>query len=328
MTGSVTLTPLGGIIPRPRGEGLTTGAEYDLGPLGDAGPDWVRAHGPRLRERLATDGLILLHGLPTDGDGVDGFHDVVGSVGGDPLPYTERSTPRSVVKGNIYTSTEYPADQPIPMHNENSYAAHWPSTLYFFCHTAPDTGGATPIADGRAVLDLIPAEVRRRFSQGVVYTRTFRADMGLSWQEAFQTEDRGDVERHCRAHGQEFSWDGDVLRTRHHRPATAVDPGTGAEVWFNQAHLFHPSSLDPDLRQVLLETYGENGLPRDALFADGTPIPDADLATVRAAYTRAALALPWREGDIMLVDNLRMAHGREPFTGERRVLVAMTSADS
>ncbi|MEW2293072.1 TauD/TfdA family dioxygenase [Streptomyces sp. NPDC006743] len=324
MTWPVTLTPLGGISPRPRGGGLTTGAEYDLGPLGDAGPDWVRSHGPHLRERLATDGLILLHGLRTDGDGIDGFHDVVGSVGGDLLRYTERSTPRRAVKGNIYTSTEYPADQPIPMHNESSYAASWPSAVYFFCHTAPGFGGATPIADGRVVLDLIPAEVRERFAKGVVYTRTFRADMGLSWQEAFQTEDRGDVERHCRTHGQEFSWDGDILHTRHHRPATAVDPGTGAEVWFNQAHLFHLSSLEPDLREVLLETYGEDGLPRNALLGDGSPIPDADLAAVRVAYDRASLALPWRQGDIMLVSNMRMAHGREPFTGERRILVAMT----
>lgn len=324
MTGSLTLTPLGGITPLPRGEGLTSGAEYDLGALGDAGTDWVRSHSPRLRERLATDGLILLHGLSADGDGVGGFHDVVRSVGGDLLRYTERSTPRSVVTGNIYTSTEYPADQPIPMHNENSYALSWPSAVYFFCHTAPGTGGATPVADSRAVLDLIPAEVRERFAKGVIYTRTFRADMGLSWQEAFQTEDRADVERHCRTHGQEFSWDGEVLRTRHHRPATAVDPGTGAEVWFNQAHLFHISSLEPDLREVLLETYGEDGLPRNALLGDGSPIPDADLAAIRAAYDRASLALPWRQGDIMLVNNMRMAHGREPYTGERRILVAMT----
>ncbi|MFD3794957.1 TauD/TfdA family dioxygenase [Streptomyces californicus] len=324
MTKSVTLTPLGKITPQRCGEGLTTGTEYDLGPLGDAGPDWIRTHGPHLRERLATDGLILLHGLNTDGDGIDGFNHVVESVGGALLRYTERSTPRNVVKGNIYTSTEYPADQSIPMHNESSYAARWPSTVYFFCHTPPDTGGATPIADSRAVLDLIPSDVRKRFSKGVVYTRTFRAEMGLSWQDAFQTEDRADVERHCRTHGQEFSWHDDVLHTRHHRPATAVDPGIGTEVWFNQAHLFHLSSLEPDLRQVLLETYGQDGLPRNALFGDGSPIPDADLDAVRTAYDRASLALPWRHGDIMLVNNLRMAHGREPFTGERRILVAMT----
>ncbi|MEU3281360.1 TauD/TfdA family dioxygenase, partial [Streptomyces antibioticus] len=81
-------------------------------------------------------------------------------------------------------STEYPADQPIPMHNESSYALSRPSKVHFFCRTAPGTGGATPIAaDNRAVLDLIPAEVRERFAKGVVYTRTFRADTALSRQE-------------------------------------------------------------------------------------------------------------------------------------------------
>jgi alpha-ketoglutarate-dependent taurine dioxygenase len=95
-------------------------------------------------------------------------------------------------------------------------------------------------------------------------------------------------------------------------------------VWFNQAHLFHISTLEPELREVLRETYGEDGLPRNAHLGDGGPIPDADLTAIRAAYARASLVLPWRPGDVMLVDNLLMAHGREPFTGDRRILVAMT----
>ncbi|WP_306337746.1 TauD/TfdA family dioxygenase [Streptomyces sp. KL118A] len=321
MTTPLMLEPLGGITPQPRDNGHTAGAVYDLGPTGDAGVDWTQAHGDALRDRLRTDGLILLRGLPVD---IGAFDDVVRAVGGELLPYTERSTPRSEVKGNIYTSTEYPADESIPLHNESSYAAAWPTTVYFFCHTAPGTGGATPIADSRTVLGLIPPDVRDRFAEGVLYTRTFRAEMGLSWQEAYQTDDRADVERHCRAHGHTFSWDGDVLHTRHHRPATITDPVTGAEVWFNQAHLFHLSNLDPDLREVLLETYGDHGLPRNAHLADGTPIPDADLVAISSAYARASLVLPWRPGDIMLVNNLLMAHGREPFTGDRRILVAMT----
>lgn len=321
MTKSVTLEPLGGITPQSRGNSHTVGAEYELGSLADAGMNWAHTHGEALRDRLRSDGLILLRGLPVD---IDAFNDVVRAVGGELLRYTERSTPRSEVKDNIYTSTEYPADQPIPMHNESSYSAVWPTTVYFFCHTAPGTGGATPIADSRTVLDLIPLDVRDRFATGVIYTRTFRAEIGLSWQEAFQTDDRTDVEHHCRSHGHEFSWDGDVLHTRHHRPAMTTDPGTGAEVWFNQAHLFHISNLEPELREVLLETYGEDGLPRNAHLGDGSPIPDADLVAIRAAYDRASLVLPWRPGDVMLVNNLLMAHGREPFTGDRRILVAMT----
>ncbi|WP_254896579.1 TauD/TfdA family dioxygenase, partial [Amycolatopsis sp. Hca4] len=89
-----------------------------------------------------------------------------------------RSTPRSNVAGNIYTSTEYPPAESIPMHNENSYSASWPARLFFLCDTAAETGGATPIADSRAVYRLLPEDLRERFAGGVTYTRAFREGSG------------------------------------------------------------------------------------------------------------------------------------------------------
>ncbi|WP_412538000.1 TauD/TfdA family dioxygenase [Longispora sp. K20-0274] len=275
-----------------------------------------------IRADLATVGAVLLRGLPAD---LDLFDRVVRTIGGEPLEYTERSTPRTEVSGNIYTSTEYPAAQAIPMHNENSYSDRWPGRLFFVCHTAAATGGATPIADSRAMLRRIPQPVRDRFAAGVVYTRAFQEDLGLSWQEAFQTADRTDVEGYCRAHGQQFEWTDYGLRTRHHRPATQREPGTGAEVWFNQANLFHVSSLDREVSEMLLDLYPEPDLPRHATLADGSPITTDDLDAIREAYDEVSLALPWREGDVMVVNNMLTAHGRQPFTGDRRILVAMTA---
>lgn len=281
---------------------------------------WVAAHADALRADLSTVGLCLLRGFPID---LGVFGEVVRIVGGDLLEYTERSTPRTAVSGNIYTSTDYPADQFIPMHNENSYSTRWPSALFFYCHTAPASGGATPIADSRAVLRLISSDVRERFASGVIYTRTFREGLGLSWQEAFRTTDRAVVQAYCTSHGQEYEWIDDGLRTRHHRPATQHAPHTGEKVWFNQANLFHASSLDPDVRDVLLSLYGEQDLPRHAYLGDGGPIGESDLADIKRAYDEASLAEPWQAGDILMVNNMLMAHGRQPFTGDRRILVAM-----
>ncbi|MEV6521220.1 TauD/TfdA family dioxygenase [Longispora sp. NPDC051575] len=272
---------------------------------------------------LATVGAVLLRGLPAD---LDLFDRVVRTVGGEPLEYTERSTPRSEVQGNIYTSTEYPAAQSIPMHNENSYSDTWPGRLFFVCHTAAETGGATPIADSRAMLRRIPQAVRDRFADGVVYTRAFQEDLGLSWQEAFQTQERTVVEEYCGRHGQQFEWTDYGLRTRHHRPATQKEPVTGEDVWFNQANLFHVSSLDAEVSEMLQELYAVEDLPRHATLADGSPITAADLDAIREAYDEVSLALPWRVGDVMVVNNMLVAHGRQPFTGERRILVAMTAA--
>jgi len=285
------------------------------------GLDWVRAHLEPLRARLRDHGAILLRGMPVD---LDVFNQAVQEIGGDLLTYTERSTPRSAVSGNIYTSTEYPPDESIPMHNESSYSANWPGRLFFLCDTAAETGGATPIADSRAMLRRMPAALRERFAAGVTYARAFREGLGLTWQEAFQTEDRAVVEQYCARNGQTLEWTDEGLRTRHLRPATAVEPHTGDEVWFNQANLFHVSSLGEEVSEALLEMYAEADLPRNAYLGDSTPIPADDLDTIRAVYDEVSYAFPWQSGDIMVINNMLMAHGREPFTGKRRILVAMT----
>jgi len=314
------IAALDGVTPEIVDNGFTKAVIFPVGPAVDL-RSWLTQHRDHLRGLLRDHGCLLLRAAADD---IESFGAAVKTFGGGMLEYTERSTPRTAVSGNIYTSTDYPADQPILLHNENSYSDRWPERLHFYCDVVPAVGGATPIADSRAVLSLLPADVRKRFAAGVEYTRSYRDGLGLSWQEAFQAEDRGSVEAYCAGHGIEFEWAGDELRTRHRRPATQRDPHSGAEVWFNQAHLFHFSSLEPEVSEVLLELYGEDGLPRNARFGDGQPIPAADLAAVRDAYSRASLTVPWQRGDILTIDNMLMAHGREPYSGPRRILVAMT----
>lgn len=284
---------------------------------------WVSEHVEKLRSALFEHGIgaLVIQGVGTD---LDTFNTIVQTIGGEMLSYTERSTPRSTVAGNVYTSTEYPADQRLPMHNESSYSDAWPTLLYFLCDTPPETGGATPVADSRIMLERIPADVRERFGDGVAYTRTFREDLGLSWEESFQTEDKGEVEAYLTEHGHDFEWAEEGLRTSHLRPSVGTEPTTGATVWFNQANLFHVSALEPDVEEALLAMYGEEDLPRNARFADGSSISREDIAAIRDTYLEVALARPWEQGDVMVINNMLMAHGREPFTGDRRILVAMT----
>jgi len=294
---------------------------YSVGDQAGDPNSWVQTFRGDLLRGLHTRGACLLRGLPVD---VEIFHDTVSTIGRNLLEYTERSTPRSAVSGNIYTSTDYPADQSIPMHNESSYSHRWPELLFFFCHTAAESGGATPVADSRAVFRSLSERTRDLFAGGVLYTRTFRDGLGLSWQESFQTEDRAVVEEYCRRNGHEFEWTGDGLRTRHRRPGYLREPRTGDLVWFNQANLFHISSLEPDVREALLELGTEQDLPRNAYLGDGSPIPAEAIAEIEAAYARTSLAVPWRPGDVMVVNNMLMAHGRRPYSGERRILVAMS----
>lgn len=244
------------------------------------------------------------------------------------LNYDFASTPRSRVAGQIYTSTEYPADQHIPLHNEQSYALEWPLQIWFCCARAAPSGGNTPIADSREVLRRVPADVRQRFTErGVMYVRNYGNGLDLPWQKVFDTEDRAVVERYCAGAGIECQWKRDgELRTRQVCQAVARHPRTGEQVWFNQAHLFHVSNLQPAVREALLAVVPEEELPRTACYGDGTPIPADDLEAVRAALRGAQVEFEWQTGDVLALDNMLVAHGRSPYQGPRKILVAMAHA--
>ncbi|MGC9498921.1 TauD/TfdA family dioxygenase [Streptomyces sp. WG7] len=285
---------------------------------------WFTANAEALRSTMYEHAAVMVKGsgLAEQAE----LAEIAEEIGGGPsLEYNERSTPRSRVTGNVYTSTEYPQEQTIPQHNESAYSQNWPHNVFFFCARAAQTGGETPVADSAALLDALPADLVRRFEdKGVLYTRTYRTGMGLSWQEGFQTDDKGRVEAYCAEHGIEAEWDGDVLRTRQRRPAVMEHPVTGRKVWFNQAHLFHVHALPEAVREGLLEICGEDGLPRNAYYGDGTPITGDEIDTILGAYRDKTLAEPWRTGDLLMIDNILTSHGRRPFTGDRTVLVAMT----
>jgi alpha-ketoglutarate-dependent taurine dioxygenase len=289
-------------------------------------PEWAAENRPWLESALNQAGAILFRGFGVDD--VDEFQRFMQAASGELLPYTYRSSPRTQVKGNVYTSTEYPADQRIPFHTEMSYTRSWPMKIGFLSLVVAATEGETPIADSRRVYERIPADIRDRFERlGVMYVRNYTPMLDLPWQNVFQTDSRDEVDEFCRSAGIRAEWvDDDHLRTHHVCQGVATHPATGEKVWMNQAHLFHVSSLDPELVEILLEDLGEENLPRNTYYGDGSPIGADDLAAVREAYDAEALVFPWEVGDVLLLDNMLMAHSRSPFTGARKVVVGMATA--
>lgn len=256
------------------------------------------------------------------------FRQFIETISGPLLSYEYRSTPRSQVEGGVYTSTEYPAEQSIPLHNENSYAHTWPMRIWFFCAQPAYQGGETPIADSRRIFELLDPRIRERFIQKqVMYVRNYGQGIDLSWSESFQTHDKTDVENYCRQSGIDFEWrSDDRLSTRQVCPAVMPHPRTGEMVWFNQAHLFHVSSLLPEVRESLLKTFPEEELPRNAYYGDGSAIENSVLDEIRRLYKCEMVVFPWQNDDILMLDNMLVAHGRNAFTGPREVLVGMTEA--
>jgi alpha-ketoglutarate-dependent taurine dioxygenase len=285
---------------------------------------WAVAQKSFLEPLLLKHGGILFRNFHVGG--LEEFQRFVTSTSGDLLEYKEQTSPRHKVQGNIYTSTEYPPEHRIFLHNENSYSATWPLKIMFFCVTAPTEQGETPIADIRRVLARIPDEIRRRFAEkGWMLVRNFGTGYGLSWQTAFQTNDKAEVDRQCANGGIQAEWlSADRLRIRQRRPAVAVHPVTKESVWFNHATFFHISTLEPQVREALVTEMKEEDLPYNTYYGDGSVLEPEVLDILRDAYEKETIKFQWRESDLLLLDNMLAAHGRSPFRGPRKIVVGMT----
>jgi alpha-ketoglutarate-dependent taurine dioxygenase len=284
---------------------------------------WAEGQRGAIEEKLRRHGALLFRGFGVSG--TDGLQRFVRAVCGDPLEYRERSSPRHELADRVYTSTDYPSSETIFPHNEHSYAKRFPLKLFFSCVIPAETGGETPVGDTRRIFARIDPEVRERFARrGWMYVRNFHPGFGLSWQTVFQTDDRAKVEAYCRDAGIDFEWrDGDRLRTRQVRPATAVHPRTGETVWFNHATFFHVSTLSPAIREPLLRDFGTDDLPNNTYYGDGSPIEPEVVEHLRRAYLAEMTEFTWGQGDVLLIDNMLTAHARNPFTGPRKIAVAM-----
>lgn len=286
---------------------------------------WGESHREFINKHLAHHGAILFRDFDINtASDLERF--IKATSSGQMLEYRDRSSPRTMVQNNIYTSTEYPADQSIFLHNEGTYWLTWPLKLYFSCVTAPEQGGETPIANSRNILARIDQRVRERFTEkNVLYIRNYNDGFGLTWQTVFQTEDKSVVEKYCRENHIEFEWKtGDRLRTRQLRQAVAQHPLTGDLVWFNHAAFFHVSTLEPMIRDVLLEGFKEEDLPFNTYYGDGSRIEPPVLDELREAYKQETVSFLWQRSDVLMLDNMLTAHGRAPYTGARKILAGMS----
>lgn len=233
--------------------------------------------------------------------------------------------PKEVQGERVYKSTPYPEDKAILFHNEGSHTHCWPMKQFFSCQIVAPQGGETPIVDCRDMFRRLSRPLTRRFAErGLLYVRNFVEGLDVSWQDFFRTDDRQALGRRLDALGIQHEWTGaNNLRTRQAGPAVACHPRTGDWVFFNQLQLHHVGYLAAEERAALLELFDEQDLPRNVYYGDGQPIEDDVIAEVGALYDAMSISFPWESGDVLMVDNMLVAHGRHPFSGPRKVIVAM-----
>src|SRR5262245_3764820 len=291
----------------------------------DDAPRWAGEHRDALRAAVAAHGSLLIRGLGLrDAAGTEAVFRRLASL----MTEKEAFAPRHRHSRCLYSSTKWPANQPMCMHHELSYTLEFPGLMLLACIAAPTEGGATLVADSPTVLDALPREAVERFERaGWMLIRNYNHDIGASISEVFGTDDRTAIESYCRTNAIEFDWQAEgALRTRQRRSAVVRHPVTGERCWFNQIAFLNERTMDPEVREYLVDVHGEVGLPFNTRFGNGDPIGADVVKLINEAYAASTLREPWQAGDLMLLDNVRTAHGREPFKGPRDVLVAMGDA--
>ncbi|HHP7232011.1 MAG TPA: condensation domain-containing protein [Xenococcaceae cyanobacterium] len=284
--------------------------------------EWAQSKGEFLETELLKHGAILFRGFGIK-SAVE-FERVAQGI--CPQLFAEYGDlPREKGSKRVYGSTPYPADKAILFHNESSHLHCCPQKIWFFCLKAARQGGETPIVDGRRLYQSLDPALRSRFEQKqLLYVRNYIEGLDVSWQDFFRTEDRSVVEAYCRQTGMEFEWKNkNHLTTYSHSPAIICHPKTQEKIFFNQIQLHHVDFLDRDVRESLLSLFSVKDLPRHVFYGDGSPIEEEAIATIDELYKQEASSFSWQEGDILMLDNMRVAHGRNSYLGDRKILVTM-----
>jgi len=271
---------------------------------------WAAEHRDALRAAVVEHGSLLVRGLRLrDVAEIEAVFRRLGSL----MTEKEAFAARRRYSDGLYSSSKWPPNQPMCLHHELSYALEFPSLMLFACLIAPTDGGATPVADSPTVLHALPTELIERFER-------------VGWL-LIGTDDRRAVESYCRANAIKFEWQPDgALRTWQRRSAVVHHPRTGQRCWFNQIAFLNEWTIDPEVREYLVDIYGEDGLPFNTRFGNGDAIGADIVQLINEVYEGNTARERWHGGDLMLVDNVRTAHGRECFEGPRDVLVAMADA--
>lgn len=282
---------------------------------------WARAHRAELDADLDRHGALLFRGFGvTEPPALERF----ASVFVDGLFGENGEHPRAALGGNVYTPVFFPPEEKLLWHNENSFNDRGPTRIWFCCSRPAASGGETPVVDSRAVHRRLDPVLREEFTaKGIRYVRNYGTGLGLDWRDVFRTNDRAEAEARCAEQGLAHAWHGDRLRTTAVRPAVLRHPRTGEWSWFNQAQHWHTACLGTEVRASLLSTMAPDELPRSCHFGDGTPIPDEAMHEILRVYGELEIVFPWERGDVLLLDNILTAHARNPFRGERELLVAM-----
>ena len=289
---------------------------------------WIKENQPAIEQALKESGAVLFRGFPIkDAEDFDAFSDTFGYPN-----FTYQESLSNAVRINfterVFTANEAPKEVDIYLHNEMAQTPISPSKLFFFCKSAAEEGGETPLCRTDMLFALfqqqMPITANDFISKGLKYTTHMpsaddpESGQGRSWKSTLSVDTIEDAEAKLKELGYSWDWkdDGSLRATTPALPAV-IDLGSGRQVFYNQ------------LIAAYLGWKGVKENPASALtFGDGSEIPVEALDLIVTLSAQCTFDVPWQDGDVALVDNYMAMHGRRAFKGERkRQVLAAFAAD-
>jgi len=296
-------------------------------PIDDAAA-WITSSRETLAAQLAAHGAVLFRGFPVAND--RDFDAFVTAFGERNFPYAESLS--NAVRVNrterVFTANEAPPEVTIYLHHEMAQTPVYPGKLFFYCEQPADEGGETPLCRSDVLFEQLTAELpsfaKACEEKGLRYTNVMppEADlasgMGRSWQSTLRADSREAAENRLANLGYTWEWldDGSLRATTPVLPAVKQLP-SGRKSFFNQLIAAFRGWKD-----------ARNDPSKSITLGDGSPLDTG--AALRAAEMAEALSfnVPWQAGDVALVDNTMVMHGRRTFRGTRRVLASLIAAEN
>ena len=287
-------------------------------------PTWIKQNPTLINQLVLKHGALLFRGfgMSSDEDGVKLNASLPWqSVGPDEF---ENSAPRHKVAENVYVSSTVPKEQTIFLHSDYTQSCYFAEKITFFSNVKPQTGGENPLADTRKILSRIDKDVADKFRRlGWRLVRNYHPSLGLSFEDSFWGRSNAEIEDFCAKHRIELTWNNGVPKTIQTRDAIVKHPISGEEVWFNHIAFWHIAMLAPAVKAQMLAEFGIERMPFHTYYGDGSEIPDEVAHHLREAMLAEKQVFDWQQGDFIVADNILSCHGREPYTGDRKLRLSL-----
>lgn len=275
-------------------------------------------------EQLATQhGGVLFRNFPFET--AEHFDAFIGQLGIENFPYRESlsNAVRVNFTDRVFSANEAPPSVKIFLHHEMAQTPLFPTRILFFCETAAEEGGATPICRSDVLFEQIDREkpqfTKDLEAKGLKYSNVMpgvddpNSGMGRSWQSTLGVDSKEAAETRLHALGYSWEWhDDDCLRaTTPILPAVRV-LSDGRKTLFNQLIAAYSGWSD------------ERNDPSSAIrHGDESKLCAEAVAQLIEIADEISFDVQWQSGDAVLLDNTVAMHGRRPFSGKRRVLASL-----